>query len=103
MAVRQVVLKLERHLIVHVDLDGDEQELAHPQYWDSFHGQLLLERMLPVRLSASASASARFALVVTPCRSTPRCTMVCAICGRTPEMMHSAPMSRNAVTVLSRC
>ena len=35
--VRQIVLQLERHLIVHVDLDGDEQELAHPQYWDAFH------------------------------------------------------------------
>ena len=29
--------------------------------------------------------------------------MVCAICGRMPEMMHSAPISRAATTVLSRC
>src|SRR6185295_17158054 len=100
---RQVVLQLQSQLIVHVDLDGDEQELAHSQDWNAFHlgGQFLRE--LPVRFSARASASARLALVVTPCRSTPRCTMVCAICGRTPEMMHSAPMSRSAVTVLSRC
>ena len=35
--VRQVVLQLQRELIVHVDLDGDEQELAHPQDWNAFH------------------------------------------------------------------
>ena len=35
--VRQVVLQFQRELIVHVDLDGDEQELAHPQDWDAFH------------------------------------------------------------------
>ena len=29
--------------------------------------------------------------------------MVCAICGRIPLMMQSAPMSRAAATVLSRC
>ena len=29
--------------------------------------------------------------------------MVCAICGRTPLMMHSAPISRAAVMVFSRC
>ena len=29
--------------------------------------------------------------------------MVCAICGRTPLMMHSAPISRAAVIVFSRC
>ena len=29
--------------------------------------------------------------------------MVCAICGRMPLMMHSAPISRAAVMVLSRC
>jgi hypothetical protein len=29
--------------------------------------------------------------------------MVCAICGRMPLMMHSAPMRRIALTVLSRC
>ena len=29
--------------------------------------------------------------------------MVCAICGRMPLMMQSAPISRAAVTVLSRC
>ena len=38
-----------------------------------------------------------------PCRSMPRCTMVCAICGRMPLMMQSAPIRRIAVTVLSRC
>ena len=29
--------------------------------------------------------------------------MVCAICGRTPLMMQSAPIRRIAVTVFSRC
>ena len=27
----QIVLQLQRQLVVHVDLDGDQQELAHPQ------------------------------------------------------------------------
>ena len=56
-----------------------------------------------VRFSASAKASASVALVVTSPRSTPRCTMVWAICGRMPLMMQSAPIRRAAVTVLSRC
>ena len=53
--------------------------------------------------SASAKASARVALVVTSPRSTPRWTMVCAICGRMPLMMQSAPIRRAAATVFSRC
>ena len=57
----------------------------------------------PVRVSAIANASASVALVTTSPRSTPRCTMVCAICGRMPLMMQSAPISRAAATVLSRC
>ena len=40
---------------------------------------------------------------MTSPRSTPRWTMVCAICGRMPLMMQSAPISRAAATVLSRC
>ena len=36
-------------------------------------------------------------------RSMPRWTIVCAICGRMPLMMHSAPIRRAAVTVFSRC
>ena len=59
--------------------------------------------MSPARVSATANASASVALVVTPFRSTPRCTIVCAICGRMPLMMQSAPISRAAVTVFSRC
>ena len=43
------------------------------------------------------------ALVMTSPRSTPRCTIVCAICGRMPLMMQSAPISRAAATVFSRC
>ena len=34
---RQIVLERQRQLVVHVDLDGDEQELAHPQDRNSFH------------------------------------------------------------------
>ncbi len=53
--------------------------------------------------SASVKASASVALVDTADRSTPRCTMVCAICGRMPLMMQSAPIRRAAATVFSRC
>jgi hypothetical protein len=49
------------------------------------------------------NASASVALVVTCPRSTPRWTMVCAICGRMPLMMQSAPMRRVAATVFRRC
>ena len=62
-----------------------------------------LPTLRPVRESATRKASASVAFVVTSPRSTPRCTMVCAICGRMPLMMHSAPIRRVAVTVLSRC
>ena len=37
----QIILQLQRQLIVHVDLDGDEQELAHPQYRYAVHALLL--------------------------------------------------------------
>ena len=59
--------------------------------------------MKPERFNAVASASAKVALVVTPCKSMPKCTIVCAICGRTPLMMQSAPIRRIAVTVFSKC
>ena len=35
--------------------------------------------------------------------SMPSDTIVCAICGRMPEMMHSAPISWAATTVLRMC
>ena len=57
----------------------------------------------PERLSAIAKASASVALVTTDPSSTPRWTIVCAICGRMPLMMQSAPISRAAATVFSRC
>ena len=57
----------------------------------------------PVFSRARARASASDALVLTSPRSTPRWTIVCAIWGRIPLMMHSAPISRAAVTVLSKC
>ena len=45
---------------------------------------------------AAASASASVALVAMSPNSMPRATMVWAIWGRMPEMMHSAPISRAA-------
>src|SRR5690606_30461735 len=101
-AFGQVVLERQRKLVVHVHLDGDQQDVAHLQDRDALH-QAAFATVTPVRLSASARASARLALVTMPCRSRPRWTMVCAICGRTPLMMASAPIRRIAVTVLSRC
>ena len=35
---RQVVLQRQRQLVLHVDLDGDQQALAHLQDRDAFHG-----------------------------------------------------------------
>lgn len=35
--------------------------------------------------------------------SIPSDTIVCATCGRMPEIVHSAPSRRAALTVLSRC
>src|SRR5690606_24688276 len=98
----KIVLQRKGKLVVHVDLDGDQQEVTHPQDWYAFHYTALLT-VSPERRSASASASARDALVTMPWRSSPRWTIVCAICGRTPLMMQSAPIRRIAVTVLSRC
>ena len=87
-ALGEVVLQRHGEFVVHVHLDRDQQEVAHAQDGDAFH-QVALVTVRPARFNASASASARFALVTMPCRSRPRCTMVCAICGRTPLMMAS--------------
>jgi hypothetical protein len=55
-----------------------------------------------VRFNANASASAIVAFDTTSsCNA--KCTMVWAICGRMPLMMHSARISREADTVLIRC
>jgi hypothetical protein len=35
--IRQIVLQPQRQLIVHVDLQRDEQESAHPQYRYAIH------------------------------------------------------------------
>ena len=63
---------------------------------------LILVTVRPVWRSASEKASASVALEMT-FNSTPRCTMVCAICGLMPLIMQSAPISRAAATVFSRC
>jgi hypothetical protein len=36
----QVFLQLQRGLVLHVDLDGHQQVLAHPQDWNPFHVDL---------------------------------------------------------------
>jgi hypothetical protein len=48
-------------------------------------------------------ASARLAFVTMPSNSIPSATMVCAICGLMPDTVHSAPISRAATIVFSRC
>src|SRR5207342_903319 len=102
---RQVVLQRHGELVMHVHLDRDQQELADTQDRDAFDhvAEALADTVYPERFSASVSASASVAFVEMPCRSMPRWTMVWAICGRMPLMMQSAPISRMAVTVLSRC
>src|SRR6187399_1903677 len=103
----EIVLQGNRKLVMQFSLNRDNQESA-----DMKNGYVLghvlaqflaLITVIPNRFSASARASARVAFVVIPSRSTPRCTTVWAIWGRTPLMMHSAPISRMAVTVLRRC
>src|SRR5262245_53092960 len=103
--LREVLLELHRHAVVQVDLDRDEQEPAHAQDRDFLHGQRPGDgpTARPRRSSAWRNPSASDAFVTTSPRSTPRCTIVCAICGRMPLMMHSAPMSFAAATVFNRC
>ena len=63
-----------------------------PPARDAFFGAPAFVTARPSRRSAIANASASVALVITVPRSTPRWTMVCAICGRMPLMMQSAPI-----------
>src|SRR4029453_1492079 len=108
-ALGEVLLKRRGQPIVHVHLHGDEEILPHLQDRYAIHGKAQAGRGVggptasPARWSATANAPARVALVVTSPSSTPRCTMVWAIWGRMPLMRQSAPMSRAAATVLSRC
>jgi len=105
----QVLFERGGQPIMHVDLDGDEEAAPHLENGDAFHrraAQLAGCRRQTVRsfrASAIAKASASVAFVMMPWSSTPRCTMVCAIWGRMPLMMHSAPINRAAVTVFKRC
>src|SRR5262249_21399079 len=107
-AVGEVVLQRHGQAVVHVHLDADEQKLVHLEDRNAFHvrvPQAFGERAMaaPVFCSATMTASASVALVTRLVSSTPRWTMVCAIGGRMPLMMQSAPMSRAAATVFSRC
>ncbi len=104
----EVLLERERDLVLQVDLDRDQQDVADAQDRDALHsaapGDLALDDVLS-RSGAARAAARRPASPWWRCRRT-RCRArrsVCAICGRMPEMMHSAPSSRAAITVLSRC
>src|SRR5689334_21360408 len=115
----QVLFERGRETVVHVDLNGHKQRIPEFQDWNAVHDHwpfsagvmfwsataaafLILVTARPVLSSATASASASDAFETTV-NSTPRWTMVWAICGRMPLMMQSAPMSRAAATVLRRC
>src|SRR5690606_15676220 len=106
----EILLERRGHAVVHVYLYGDQQRVAELQNGNSIHDMRAQARCSALigttvrltRRSARASASANVALETT-FSSTPRCTMVCAICGRMPLTMQSAPINRAAATVLSRC
>src|ERR1700733_9885665 len=114
----QILFQCGRQTIVHVDLNGHQQRIPEFEDWNAIHCYrsfpasvlfwsevavvFFLVTIRPVRSSAIASASAKVAFEMT-FSSTPKCTMVCAICGRMPLMMQSAPMRRAAATGLSRC
>ena len=109
---RQVVLQLHRQLIVHVHLDRDQQVRAHlenrnafhvPQPVDGSHRLRCRGDVTPAVASARREGIGERRLRGDVLRSTPRWTMVCAICGRMPLMMQSAPIRRAAATVFSRC
>src|SRR5205085_6426917 len=104
--LRQLFLQRDRGAVVHIHLDRRDQTLPNLQnrnalHLVSFYG--FATTALPVRPRARRKASARVAFVTTTVSSTPRWTMVCAICGRMPLMMQSAPIRRAAATVFSRC
>src|SRR6185503_2873386 len=94
----EVVLQRDGETVVHVHLDGHQGQPADAEDGDALHGrpQAWRTTLRPWRFRARASASLRVALVVTSPSSTPRWTMVWAICGRIPLMMQSAPMRRAA-------
>ena len=109
--VGEIVLERHRQAVVHVHLDRDQQAVAHLQDRDVAPSGVRRSCRVGARsTTASPSRRERQGESVgqrrlgddTP-RSTPRWTMVCAICGRMPLMMQSAPISRAAATVLIRC
>src|SRR5215213_8377073 len=109
--LRQILLQRHRHSIVHIHLDRDEEAVADPHDRDFAHydyscgtaaGAGRLTTLLPSRRSAKPKASAIVAFDTTP-SSRPRWTIVCAIAGRMPLRMQSAPISRAAEIVLIRC
>ena len=100
-----------REPVVHVHLDVTSRNVAHLEDRDAFHCRPPVSaRGLGATRDRARCAAARARTrrpaspwSITSPRSTPRWTIVCAICGRMPLMMQSAPISRAAATVLSRC
>ena len=72
---REILLQGHGEAVMHVHLDGDQQELTHLQDGNSVHGQttsavrrsprLSLTTDMPDRRNATANASANVAFVVT--------------------------------------
>lgn len=84
--LRKVLLERQHTLVLEIDLDGYQENVADLQNRYLLH-QLRLKTSTPLRRNASASD----ALVAMSPNSMPSPTMVWAICGRIPEMVHSAP------------
>src|SRR5690606_10764814 len=102
--VGEVLLELQGGVVLEVDLDRDEERRADLEDGDGVgHAGSPARRVSRPERSASTSASARLARVRMSPNSMPSATIVCAICGRMPLIVHSAPMRRAATTVLSRC
>src|SRR6185437_3680470 len=115
----QVFFQRGRQPVVHIDLDRDEKRVPELEDRNAVHRYAPCPPAFPARpvclsalftfmtarpvwRNATAKASARLAFEIT-FSSTPRCTMVWAICGRMPDIRQSAPISRAAATVLRRC
>src|SRR4051794_625961 len=93
--LRQLFLQRDRGAVVHVHLDRRDQTLPNFENRNALHVvsfYVFATTALPVRPSARRKASASVAFVMTSVSSTPRWTIVCAICGRMPLMMQSAPI-----------
>ena len=85
-----------------------ETSNASPRYSTGIAPSDVPRALPPDDLDAAAAQcmlqpAASVAFVGMSPNSMPSATMVCAIWGRTPEIVHSAPIRRAATTVFSRC